>query len=54
MVPALESHHNVRITDDGLDAAVRLSHRYLPDRQLPDKAVSSTLTALSGSWRSGR
>jgi len=40
VVPALELHHNVRILDDGLDAAVRLSHRYLPDRQLPDKAVS--------------
>jgi len=40
IVPALESHHNVRIMDDGLEAAVRLSHRYLPDRQLPDKAVS--------------
>src|SRR5262245_31096524 len=33
MVPALEKHHNVRILDRGLRAAVRLSHRYLPDRQ---------------------
>ncbi len=40
IVPSLEKHHNVRILDDGMDAAVRLSHRYLPDRQLPDKAVS--------------
>jgi len=40
VVPALEKHHNVRILDEGLAAAVRLSHRYLPDRQLPDKAVS--------------
>jgi len=40
VVPALEKHHQVRILDDGLEAAVRLSHRYLPDRQLPDKAVS--------------
>jgi type VI secretion system protein VasG len=47
VVPALESHHNVRITDDGLDAAVRLSHRYLPDRQLPDKAVSVLDTACA-------
>jgi type VI secretion system protein VasG len=40
LVPALEKHHNVRILDEGLAAAVRLSHRYLADRQLPDKAVS--------------
>jgi type VI secretion system protein VasG len=40
IVPALEKHHNVRILDEGLAAAVKLSHRYLPDRQLPDKAVS--------------
>jgi type VI secretion system protein VasG len=47
VVPALELHHKVRITDDGLDAAVRLSHRYLPDRQLPDKAVSVLDTACA-------
>ena len=47
VVPALETHHRVRITDDGLDAAVRLSHRYLPDRQLPDKAVSVLDTACA-------
>jgi type VI secretion system protein VasG len=47
VVPALEAHHTVRITDDGLDAAVRLSHRYLPDRQLPDKAVSVLDTACA-------
>src|SRR5690606_34277275 len=47
VVPALELHHNVRILDDGVDAAVRLSHRYLPDRQLPDKAVSVLDTACA-------
>src|SRR5690606_11256918 len=47
VVPALERHHNVRILDDGVDAAVRLSHRYLPDRQLPDKAVSVLDTACA-------
>ena len=47
LVPALELHHHVRILDDGLDAAVRLSHRYLPDRQLPDKAVSVLDTACA-------
>ncbi len=47
LVPALEKHHNVRILDEGLHAAVRLSHRYLPDRQLPDKAVSVLDTACA-------
>ncbi len=45
--PALEKHHNVRILDEGLAAAVKLSHRYLPDRQLPDKAVSVLDTACA-------
>ena len=44
---ALEGHHSVRILDDGVSAAVRLSHRYLPDRQLPDKAVSVLDTACA-------
>ncbi|MGH9558196.1 MAG: AAA family ATPase, partial [Bryobacteraceae bacterium] len=47
IVPALEKHHNVRILDEGLEAAVKLSHRYLPDRQLPDKAVSVLDTACA-------
>ncbi len=47
VVPALEKHHNVRILDEGLGAAVKLSHRYLPDRQLPDKAVSVLDTACA-------
>jgi type VI secretion system protein VasG len=45
--PTLENHHNVRILDEGLAAAVKLSHRYLPDRQLPDKAVSVLDTACA-------
>ena len=44
-VPVLEKHHNVRILDEGLEAAVRFSHRYIADRQLPDKAVSVLDTA---------
>ena len=40
IAPALESHHHVRLRDDALHAAVGLSQRYLPTRQLPDKAVS--------------
>jgi type VI secretion system protein VasG len=47
VVPALEKHHTVRILDSGAEAAVRLSHRYLPDRQLPDKAVSVLDTACA-------
>jgi type VI secretion system protein VasG len=47
IVPALEKHHNVRILDEGLAAAVKFSHRYLPDRQLPDKAVSVLDTACA-------
>lgn len=37
---ALEKHHGVHILDEALQAAVRLSHRYIPARQLPDKAIS--------------
>jgi len=47
IIPALENHHNVRILDEGLESAVRLSHRYLADRQLPDKAVSVMDTACA-------
>lgn len=41
----LEKHHNVRILDEAIDQAVRLSHRYLSGRQLPDKAISLIDTA---------
>ena len=37
--PRYEAHHKVQITDDALDAAARLSQRYIADRFLPDKAV---------------
>jgi type VI secretion system protein VasG len=43
----LEQHHRVQILDEALDAAVRLSHRYISERQLPDKAVSLTDTACA-------
>ena len=36
----LEKHHNVQILDEAIEASVRLSHRYIPGRQLPDKSVS--------------
>ncbi len=47
IVPTLEKHHGVRILDEGLGAAVKLSHRYLAGRQLPDKAVSVMDTACA-------
>jgi ATP-dependent Clp protease ATP-binding subunit ClpC len=34
-----EAHHNVKFTDEALEAAARLSHRYVTDRHLPDKAI---------------
>lgn len=43
----LEQHHRVQLLDEGLEAAVRLSHRYIPARQLPDKAVSLLDTACA-------
>ncbi len=43
----LEKHHRVQLLDEGLEAAVRLSHRYIPARQLPDKAVSLLDTACA-------
>lgn len=43
----LQKHHNVRIGDDAICAAVKLSHRYIPDRQLPDKSVSLLDTACA-------
>ncbi|RKE36309.1 type VI secretion system protein VasG [Paraburkholderia sp. BL23I1N1] len=44
---ALEAHHGVQILDEAVEAAVRLSHRYLPARQLPDKSVSLLDTACA-------
>ena len=43
----LENHHKVRILDEGVSAAVKLSHRYIAGRQLPDKAVSVLDTACA-------
>jgi type VI secretion system protein VasG len=36
----MEQHHRVQVLDEALEASVRLSHRYIPARQLPDKSVS--------------
>ncbi len=43
----LERHHRVQVLDEALEAAVKLSHRYIPARQLPDKAVSLLDTACA-------
>ena len=43
----MEKHHSVRISDAAIVAAVNLSHRYIPARQLPDKAVSLLDTAAA-------
>ncbi|MDE2581318.1 MAG: type VI secretion system ATPase TssH, partial [Rhodospirillales bacterium] len=43
----LEKHHRVQILDEAIEAAVRLSHRYIPARQLPDKSVSLLDTACA-------
>ena len=46
MVP-FEKHHQVQVLDEAIDSAVRLSHRYIAGRQLPDKAVSLIDTAAA-------
>ncbi|HTY92380.1 MAG TPA: type VI secretion system ATPase TssH [Steroidobacteraceae bacterium] len=43
----MEKHHRVQLLDEAIEAAVRLSHRYIPARQLPDKAVSLLDTACA-------
>ncbi len=47
IAPFLEKHHKVMITDDALHDSVRLSHRYISGRQLPDKSVSVLDTACA-------
>jgi type VI secretion system protein VasG len=43
----MEQHHKVQILDEALEAAVKLSHRYIPARQLPDKSISLLDTACA-------
>ncbi len=47
IVDVLEKHHQVEIRNEAVAAAVKLSHRYIPARQLPDKAVSLLDTACA-------
>ncbi len=46
-VSPLEKHHQVLLLDEAVSAAVKLSHRYIPARQLPDKAVALLDTACA-------
>ncbi len=47
MVPLMEKHFGIRVMDEAVTEAVRLSHRYISGRQLPDKAVSVLDTACA-------
>lgn len=47
LAPVMEEHHKVLILDEALAASVRLSHRYIPARQLPDKSISVLDTACA-------
>ena len=47
MASTLEAHHRVQVLDAALEASVKLSHRYIPARQLPDKSVSLLDTACA-------
>ncbi len=47
LVAPMEKHHKVRVSDEAIVAAVNFSHRYIPARQLPDKAVSLLDTACA-------
>ncbi|MCP4041636.1 MAG: type VI secretion system ATPase TssH [Gammaproteobacteria bacterium] len=47
MASTMEKHHQVQLLDEALEASVKLSHRYIPARQLPDKSVSLLDTACA-------
>jgi type VI secretion system protein VasG len=47
MTTMMENHHKVQVLDEAIEAAVKLSHRYIPARQLPDKSVSLLDTAAA-------
>ena len=47
LVGTLEKHHGVRVLDEGVIESVKLSHRYIADRQMPDKCVSVLDTACA-------
>lgn len=47
LTSVLEKHHQVEVLDEAIEASVRLSHRYIPSRQLPDKSISLLDTACA-------
>jgi type VI secretion system protein VasG len=47
LAPLMEAHFNIRLFDEAITEAVRLSHRYISGRQLPDKAISVLDTACA-------
>jgi type VI secretion system protein VasG len=47
MASTLEKHHRIQVLDEAIEASVKLSHRYIPARQLPDKSVSLLDTAAA-------
>ncbi|PHM28592.1 type VI secretion system ATPase TssH [Xenorhabdus budapestensis] len=47
LVNTLEKHHRILLLDEAVEAAVHLSHRYIPARQLPDKAIALLDTACA-------
>ena len=47
MAAVMENHHKVQVLDEAIEASVKLSHRYIPARQLPDKSVSLLDTACA-------
>jgi ATP-dependent Clp protease ATP-binding subunit ClpC len=47
--PRYEAHHKIKITDEALEAAAKLSQRYISDRHLPDKAIDLIDEAASKS-----
>jgi type VI secretion system protein VasG len=47
MVPLMEKHFGIRVMDEAVTEAVRLSHRYISGRQLPDKAIGVLDTACA-------
>jgi type VI secretion system protein VasG len=47
VISKIEKHHQVQVLDEAIEAAAALSHRYIPARQLPDKAVSLLDTACA-------
>jgi type VI secretion system protein VasG len=47
MAAVMENHHKVQLLDEAIESSVKLSHRYIPARQLPDKSVSLLDTACA-------